>query len=136
LSGARLDEIELTHLDGYRHSRPVRVGNAAVYQLQLDVYGELMDSAYVYARFSHDISAELWKGLHGIVELAIARWQERDSSIWEVRSEPQDFTYSKLMCWVAVDRGLRIAERFKHPHDSARWKSARRAMHLRITSQG
>ncbi len=137
LSGrARIDEIELTHLDGYRHSRPVRVGNGAVYQLQLDVYGELMDCAYVYARFNHDISGDLWKELHGIVELAIARWQEHNSSIWEVRSEPQDFTYSKLMCWVAVDRGLRIAARFKHPHDAARWKAARRAMHRRITSQG
>jgi GH15 family glucan-1,4-alpha-glucosidase len=137
LSGrAHLEEHELTHLDGYRHSRPVRVGNGAAFQLQLDVYGELMDSAYVYARFNHDISGELWKELHGIVELAIARWQEPDSSIWEVRSEPQDFTYSKLMCWVAVDRGLRIAERFKHPHDSSRWKAARRAIHRRITAEG
>ena len=132
---AHIDEIELEHLDGYRHSRPVRVGNGAAYQLQLDVYGELMDSAYLYARFNHDISGELWKELHGVVELAIERWQERDSSIWEVRSEPQHFTYSKLMCWVAVDRGLRIAERFNHPHDSARWKAARRAIHRRITSE-
>ncbi len=136
LSGhAHVDEIELPHLDGYRHSRPVRVGNGAVRQLQLDVYGEVLDSAYVYARFGGSISGELWKELHAIVELAIDRWQEPDSSIWEVRSQRLHYTYSKLMCWVAVDRGLRIATRFRHPHPAARWKAARRAIHRRITAE-
>src|SRR5439155_11685180 len=120
-------EQELPHLEGYRGSRPVRVGNAAVHQLQLDVYGEILDSAYVFARFGGEISRSLWAVLSSIVELAITRWQEPDSSIWEVRSEPLHYTYSKLMCWVAVDRGLRIGRRFSLQYDAARWKAARRA---------
>ena len=128
-----VQERELTHLSGYRGSRPVRVGNAAVHQLQLDVYGEILDSAYLYARFGGAISRALWAELRAVVELAIERWASPDSSIWEVRSEPLHYTYSKLMCWVAVDRGLRIAERYGLSHDAARWKSARRAMHRRIT---
>ena len=137
LSGhSRTIERELPHLTGYRNSRPVRVGNAAVNQVQLDVYGEILDSAYVFARFGGEILSELWQELHAIVELTIRRWEEPDSSIWEVRSPPRQYTYSKLMCWVAVDRGLRIAEHYGHPHDSARWRAARRAIHRRITSEG
>ena len=128
-------ELELKHLEGYRGSRPVRVGNAAVHQLQLDVYGEVLDSAYVFARFGGEISRSLWAVLSSIVELAVAGWQKPDSSIWEVRSAPLHYTYSKLMCWVAVDRGLRIAKRFSLEHDEARWKAARRAMHRRITAE-
>lgn len=129
-------ETVLEHLQGYRHSRPVRIGNGAARQLQLDVYGELLDSAYLYARFGGEIDEELWRDLRAIVELAIARWEQPDSSIWEVRGGPQHFTYSKVMCWVAVDRGLRIAERFRLPHDAERWRAARRAIHRRVTAQG
>jgi GH15 family glucan-1,4-alpha-glucosidase len=133
---AHTTETVLDHLEGYRGSRPVRVGNGAVNQLQLDVYGEILDSAYVFARFSGDGDPALWDELRTIVDLAIDRWEEPDSSIWEVRSRREHYTYSKLMCWVAVDRGLRIAERFKLPHDAARWKAARRAIHKRITTEG
>ena len=137
LSGrANLDERELQHLEGYRGSRPVRVGNAAVSQLQLDVYGEVLDSAYLYARFGGEVSHALWRELHAIVELTIERWAEPDESIWEVRSERSDFTYSKLMCWVAVDRGLRLAQRFRFPCDEARWRAARRAIHRRVMLEG
>jgi len=137
LSGrGRSREIELDNLEGYRKSRPVRIGNAAVDQLQLDVYGELLDSAYIYARFGGEITQELWREVRAVVESAIDQWQQPDSSIWEVRSPRQQYTYSKLMCWVAVDRGLRIAERYRLEHDSARWKAARRAMHRRITAEG
>jgi GH15 family glucan-1,4-alpha-glucosidase len=129
-------EQTLDHLDGYRGSRPVRVGNGAARQLQLDVFGEVMDSAYLYARFGGEISLALWKDLRAIVDLTIARWQEPDSSIWEVRGGERHFTYSKVMCWVAVDRGLRLAERFGRPHDSERWRSARRAIHRRVVTQG
>jgi len=133
---ARLPEQELKHLDGYRGSRPVRIGNGATHQLQLDVYGEVLDSAYVYARFAGEITRELWGELRAIVDLAIERWQENDSSIWEARNEHQPYTYSKLMCWVAVDRGLRIAERYRLPHEAERWKTARRAMHRAVVQQG
>jgi len=137
LSGhAHATEQVLEHLEGYRESRPVRIGNAATGQLQLDVYGEVLDSAYIYARFGGSISRVLWAELRSIVELAIDTWELPDSSIWEVRSERAHYTYSKLMCWVAVDRGLRIAERFGFAHDSARWKQARRSMHRRILSEG
>ena len=137
LDGTRAGvERTLDHLEGYRGSRPVRVGNAAAQQLQLDVYGELLDSAYLYARFGGRISRTLWRELHRIVELAIDRWQEPDASIWEVRGTNRHFTYSTMMCWVAVDRGLRLAERFDLPHDRDRWRSARRAMHRRVASEG
>lgn len=133
LSGRRRsNEIELTHLSGYRNSRPVRTGNAATKQLQLDVYGEVLDTAYIYARFGGGISRSLWKELRNVVDLAIKQWELPDSSIWEVRSPPRHFTYSKMMCWVAVDRGLRMAEHFGLPHDAATWRAARRAIHQRV----
>jgi GH15 family glucan-1,4-alpha-glucosidase len=129
-------EFVLDHLDGYRGSRPVRVGNGAARQLQLDVYGEVLDSAYLYARFGGEIAPELWKDLRAIVDLAIARWEEPDSSIWEVRGGERHFTYSKMMCWVAVDRGLRLAARYGLPHDEARWKTARNRIHRRVVAEG
>ena len=137
LSGrATVPERELTHLQGYRRSRPVRVGNAAVNQLQLDVYGEVLDSAYLYARFGGEISRALWMELRHVVELAIKRWEEPDESIWEVRGGRRQFTYSKLMCWVAVDRGIRLADRYRLPYDTAGWRAARAAMHRRIMAEG
>lgn len=132
----RADEHELTHLSGYRGSRPVRVGNAAIHQLQLDVYGELLDSAYLYARFGGTITRPLWRELHAVVELAIDRWQLPDASIWESRGEPRRHTYSTLMCWVAVDRGLRLATRFGLRHDRQRWMRARRQIHRAVTTRG
>jgi GH15 family glucan-1,4-alpha-glucosidase len=137
LSGhAHATEHILHNLEGYRGSKPVRTGNAAVHQLQLDIYGEVLDSAYVYARFGGAISQTLWEELSNIVELAIRRWMEPDSSIWEVRSERRQYTYSKLMCWVAVDRGIRIAERYNLPYDRAAWRSARLRIHRAVTARG
>jgi GH15 family glucan-1,4-alpha-glucosidase len=137
LDGRRnVQEQTLDHLEGYRLSRPVRIGNAAAKQLQLDVYGEVLDSAYLYARFGGEISRKLWHELRAIVDLAIARWQEPDASIWEVRGTERHFTYSKVMCWVAVDRGLRIAERYGLPHDGERWHQARQAIHRRVVMHG
>jgi len=136
LSGhAHAPERTLDHLAGYRRSKPVRTGNAAVSQLQLDIYGEVLDSAYVYARFGGVISRTLWAELRNIVDLAIRRWREPDSSIWEVRSERRQYTYSKLMCWVAVDRGIRIADRYGLRYDRAAWRGARLAIHRAITSR-
>jgi GH15 family glucan-1,4-alpha-glucosidase len=137
LSGhAHATEHVLDHLEGYRGSKPVRVGNAAVNQLQLDVYGEVLDSAYVYARFGGGVSQTLWEELSNIVEIAIARWEEPDSSIWEVRSERRQYVYSKLMCWVAVDRGIRIGERYNLPYDKLAWRRARTRIHRAITARG
>jgi GH15 family glucan-1,4-alpha-glucosidase len=142
----RADEQVLPQFGGYRGSSPVRIGNGAIHQLQLDVYGELLDSAYLYARFGGErlggerlgsaLSRSLWAELRSVVNLAIDRWQLPDASIWEPRGQDQHYTYSKMMCWVAVDRGLRIAERFKLPHDGARWRAARRAIHRTVTARG
>ena len=132
----RADETELPQFSGYRGSHPVRIGNAAIHQLQLDVYGELLDSAYLFTRFGGVISKTLWAELRAVVNLAIDRWELPDASIWEPRGHNEHYTYSKMMCWVAVDRGLRIAERFQLPHDAVRWRSARRDIHRAVTSRG
>jgi GH15 family glucan-1,4-alpha-glucosidase len=129
-------ERTIEKLDGYRGSRPVRVGNAAVDQVQLDVYGEVLDSAYVFARFGGRISKALWAELSRIVDLACQRWREPDASIWEGRDNNQQFTYSKIMCWTAIDRGLRIAKRFNFPHPQKEWAAARRAVHREVTTRG
>jgi GH15 family glucan-1,4-alpha-glucosidase len=129
-------ELELTHLSGYRDSRPVRIGNAATDQLQLDVYGELLDCAFIYALRGGQISPQLWAELRHIADLAADRWQESDASIWEVRGENQHFTYSKVMCWVALDRALKIARRLGLSADTQRWEDACRAIHGAVTSRG
>ncbi len=133
---ATAPESTLDNLSGYRGSRPVRIGNAAANQLQLDIYGELLDSAYLYARFGGEITAAMWDELRPVVELAIERWAEPDRSIWEPRGGDQHYTYSKLMCWVAVDRGLRIARHFKLPHRERLWVKTRREIHSTIQKRG
>ena len=129
-------ETELRHLEGYRKSKPVRIGNGAANQLQLDVFGELMDTVFIWAINGGAVSESLWRELGQIVEFAIARWREPDAGLWEVRGEYLNFTYSKAMCWAAVDRGIRIAEMFKLPADLARWKKARAQIHEAVTSHG
>ncbi|MGH2858221.1 MAG: glycoside hydrolase family 15 protein [Solirubrobacteraceae bacterium] len=137
LDGRRSDaEQELDHLAGYRGSRPVRIGNGAAGQLQLDVYGELLDCAYLYVRRGGTIDAELWRELRHVAELAIERWSEHDASIWEVRGANQDFTYSKVMCWVAVDRALKLARRCGLELDVERFEHERRRIHEAVTSHG
>ena len=101
-----LTEETLDHLDGYRGSRPVRTGNAAYRQLQLDIYGELMDSLYLYNKYGKPISYELWTYLRRLTNWVCANWRKKDEAIWEVRGGRRDFVYSKMMCWVAVDRAL------------------------------
>ncbi len=115
-----LAEVTLDHLDGYRGSRPVRVGNAAAGQLQMDIYGELVDSIYLYNKHAQPISYDLWKYIRRMLYWVCDNWHRRDQSIWEVRSEPQHFLYSKVQCWVALNRGLRIAEKRGLPIDYAR----------------
>ncbi len=106
----KLEEQELVHLSGYRNSRPVRIGNAAARQTQLDIYGELINTVYEISRYGEDVSAEDWYYVRRIVDYVCQIWNTKDSGIWEVRSEPKHFVYSKLMCWVALDRGIKIAK--------------------------
>ncbi|MEI6692855.1 MAG: glycoside hydrolase family 15 protein [Chlorobium sp.] len=107
----RLEEVQLDHFKGYRNSRPVRIGNDAHRQNQWDVYGEVMDSALRLSNYSGKIDEELWPFFREICDLALENWQKPDDGIWEVRNGPFHFVYSKVMCWVALDRGITIARR-------------------------
>ena len=104
-----LTEQVLDHLEGYRGSKPVRIGNSAADQLQLDIYGELVDSIYLYNKYGNPISHDMWEGLSGIVEWVCENWDQADDGIWETRGGRKDFSYSRLMCWVALERALRVA---------------------------
>jgi GH15 family glucan-1,4-alpha-glucosidase len=110
--GEQLRETELGHLKGYRNSRPVRIGNGAHLQNQWDIYGEVMDCALRLSDYAGKINEELWPFFREVCSLAIENWQKPDDGIWEVRNGPHHFVYSKVMCWVAVDRGISIARRF------------------------
>ncbi len=120
-----LPETVLTHFEGYRGSSPVRVGNAAAGQLQLDIYGELMDSVYLYNKYGEPISYDLWTDLVQLTEWVCGNWQRKDEGIWEVRGERQEFLYSRLMCWVAVDRAIRLARKRSFPAPLDRWHRVR-----------
>lgn len=131
-----LNEETLGHLDGYMGSRPVRIGNAAYRQFQLDIYGELMDSVYLYNKHSSPISYALWTQLRRLVNWVCDNWHREDEGIWEVRGGHRHFVYSKLMCWVAVDRGLRLAEKRSFPADRARWLQCRDQIYEEIMRKG
>ncbi len=120
-----IPEENLTHLEGYRGSAPVRLGNSAYDQLQLDVYGTLMDSVYLYNKYGDPISFELWQRLIQMIDWVCENWQRKDHGIWEVRSGQQEFLYSRLMCWVAVDRGFRLAHKRSFPAPLERWHKVR-----------
>ncbi len=137
LDGRRvLTEESLDHLDGYRGSRPVRIGNRAYEQLQLDIYGELMDSVYLYNKYGAPISYDLWTHLRRLVTWVCDNWRREDEGIWEVRGGRRHFVYSKLMCWVAVDRGLRLADKRSFPADRNRWMRARDEIYEEIMTRG
>jgi GH15 family glucan-1,4-alpha-glucosidase len=131
-----IPERTLDHLDGYRGSKPVRVGNAAADQLQLDIYGELMDSVYLYNKYGAPISYDLWHELSGLLHWVCDNWKQPDEGIWETRGGQQHFVYSKLMCWVAVDRGLRLADKRSFPADRTRWLKCRDDIYLDILKNG
>jgi GH15 family glucan-1,4-alpha-glucosidase len=123
--GHEIHEEELEHLEGYRESKPVRIGNAAYKQLQLDIYGELMDSVYLANKYGEPISNTLWKNLVRLLDWLCENWQQPDEGIWEVRGGKQHFLHSRLMCWVALDRGLRLAAKRSFPAPTQRWQRIR-----------
>lgn len=131
-----LTEETLDHLEGYKGSRPVRIGNSAYNQLQLDIYGELMDSVYLYNKYGSPISYELWTHLRHLVGWVCENWQKPDEGIWEVRGGRQHFLYSKLMCWVALDRALRLADKRSFPADRDRWLKCRDQIYEEIMTRG
>ncbi len=107
----KLDELTLDHLSGYENSRPVRIGNAAYKQLQLDIYGEMMDSVYLANKYGDPISYEGWRNVQRMLEWLGRNWQRPDEGIWEVRGGAREFLHSRVMCWVAFDRALRLAQK-------------------------
>lgn len=131
-----LTEETLDHWEGYKGSKPVRIGNAAYEQLQLDIYGELMDSLYLYNKYGTPISYELWNYLRRLTNWVCRHWQEPDEAIWEVRGGPRDFVYSKAMCWVAVDRALRLAGKRSFPAEWNEWQSVRDQIYETIMRRG
>lgn len=131
-----LTEETLAHLEGYRGSKPVRIGNGAYNQLQLDIYGELMDSVYLYNKYGTPISYDLWKHLRRLINWVCDNWQRKDEGVWEVRGGQQHFVYSKLMCWVAVDRGIRLADKRSFPADRDRWLKVRDTIYEEIMTKG
>ncbi|WP_447968486.1 glycoside hydrolase family 15 protein [Nitrospira sp. M1] len=131
-----LTEESLDHLDGYKGSKPVRVGNGAYDQLQLDIYGELMDSVYLYNKYGTPISYDLWKHLRRLINWVCDNWQRTDEGVWEVRGGQQHFVYSKLMCWVALDRGIRLADKRSFPADRDRWLKTRDMIYEEIMTKG
>jgi GH15 family glucan-1,4-alpha-glucosidase len=131
-----IEEQELRHLEGYEGSRPVRIGNAAYAQRQLDVYGEILDCAFLFHKHGGSVSAELWDFLRTVVDYVCGAWTDPDQGIWEVRSGPRHFVYSKALCWVAVDRGLRLARATGRPADVERWQRVAESIHAEMLDRG
>jgi GH15 family glucan-1,4-alpha-glucosidase len=120
-----LDEKCLDYLDGYKSSKPVRIGNDAHKQTQMDIYGELLETIYIFVKHGGDITYEYWETIQKYIELVIGNWKKPDHSIWEVRGEKREFLFSKMMCWVALDRAVKIGEIFSYPYDFLRWHEVR-----------
>ncbi len=132
----RLTEATLDHLDGYRGSRPVRIGNGAAAQVQLDVYGHLLELSWRWHERGDSPDDDYWRFLTDLVNVAAERWQEPDRGIWEIRGAPRHFVHSKVMCWVALDRGLRLAKECLRKAPERRWKQTRDAIRNAIESEG
>ncbi|MEU0070169.1 glycoside hydrolase family 15 protein [Streptomyces sp. NPDC006332] len=131
-----LTERELDHLEGHQASAPVRIGNAAAEQLQLDIYGALIDSIYLYDKWAKPISSDQWDDVCALVDWVCDNWDQPDEGIWETRGGRKNFLYSRLMCWVAIERGIRMANRRGLPADLNRWRESRDAIYRRIMSRG
>ena len=132
----KLTEEVLDHLDGYMGSKPVRIGNGAYDQLQLDIYGELLDAAYLYNKHGTPVSHDLWASLRELTNWVCDNWRRTDEGIWEVRGGQQEFVYSKLMCWVALDRAIRLADKRSFPAPRERWQKVRDEIYEDILAKG
>jgi GH15 family glucan-1,4-alpha-glucosidase len=132
----QLDEEVLTHLTGYEGAFPVRIGNGAFQQRQHDVWGAVLDSVYLHARSRDQLPESLWPVLKRQVECAAAHWEEPDRGIWEVRGETQHFVSSKVMCWVALDRGARLARMHDEPEYAEKWQALADQIHQDICANG
>ena len=131
-----LPERELTHLAGYQGSTPVRIGNAAAGQLQLDIYGALIDSVYLYDKWGQPLSSDHWDEVCALVDWVCDHWNQPDEGIWETRGGRKNFLYSRLMCWVAIERAIRMANRRGLPADLPHWRQARDTIYRQIMQRG
>jgi GH15 family glucan-1,4-alpha-glucosidase len=127
-----MQEIELPHLQGYRGSRPVRIGNAAREQLQLDIYGELMDAVYLADKFGEQISWLGWKNITRSMNWLLDHWKQPDAGVWETRDGDKEFLHSRLMCWVAFDRAIRLSRKRGLPGPIETWMQARNEIYREI----
>ncbi len=128
----RLDEAELTSLSGYGEAGPVRIGNNAYKQVQLDIYGELLDAGYLANKYGNAVTNEGWRHVVRIVDYVCTHWRDPDQGIWEMRGPPRHWLHSRLMCWVAVDRAARLALKRSLPAPLARWHKVRDDIHASI----
>jgi GH15 family glucan-1,4-alpha-glucosidase len=133
---SELNEELLNHLEGYQGAKPVRIGNAASKQLQLDIYGELIDSIYLYNKYAEPISYDMWVYTRRLVDWVCDNWRRPDHSIWEVRKDPQQYVYSKVQCWVALDRGMRIALKRNLPLNIQRVRRELMSVYETVMNEG
>jgi len=132
----RLHETIIDKLEGYRGTRPVRVGNAAVDQEQFDIYGELLDLTWRWHQLGNSPDQDYWEFVSGLANRAIGIWEKPDCGLWEFRSDLRHFVLSKAMCWVALDRAIRLAEDLNLDYPKERWQDARRAIRERVMESG
>ena len=131
-----LTEETLDHFEGWRGSRPVRVGNGAADQLQLDIYGEAMDAILTGDDYGLPIAHSGWLALTKIIDWVADNWDQPDEGVWETRGGRKDFTYGRLQCWVALDRAIRLAERHGRPANVAKWAAERDRLYNQIMERG
>ncbi|MDH2415553.1 glycoside hydrolase family 15 protein [Nocardioides sp. CER19] len=131
-----LDETVLAHWEGYRGSAPVRIGNGAAGQLQLDIYGEAIDSLYQGERRGLQMGYDGWRGMRDLLDWLTDNWDQPEEGIWETRGGRKDFTYGRLMSWVALDRGIRLAWQRGHPAPVDSWRAARDAIYEQVMTRG
>jgi GH15 family glucan-1,4-alpha-glucosidase len=127
-----LPEIELKHFRGYQGSRPVRIGNAASSQVQLDIYGAVMDSVYLSDKYGEQLPFSGWSGIGRSISWILKNWRKADQGIWEIRGDKKQFLHSRLMCWVAMDRAIRLSRKRSLPAPVVLWSKARDDMYHSI----
>src|SRR5437870_7272870 len=132
----RLDEYEIPWLSGYENSRPVRIGNAASQQFQLDVYGEVLAAIWQADHAGIKMTEPDWALMVALMKFLESHWQEPDEGIWEVRGPRQHFTHSKVMAWVALDRAVKAVEQFDQDGPVEDWRRLRRAIHGQVCREG
>jgi GH15 family glucan-1,4-alpha-glucosidase len=133
---AEINELVLDHLEGYKGSRPVRIGNEAAGQRQLDIYGEVMDAAYQLTRYGGSLDISRWPFLLALADYVCGVWKETDSGIWEVRGEDRHFVYSKVMCWVALDRAVRLSRKLGLAGNTEKWRAEAEAIRKAVLAEG